>query len=198
MSDNKIILASGSRARQEMLRNADIFFDIKPADLDEETILQRMQGEGASPKNMALNLAQEKAVRISLDHPNQYIIGSDQILSMNNAIYSKAKNVQEARDRLFEFQGQDHFLTSAVCVVQDGKILWSAVDGATLKMKSLDDQAIDAYIEKAGDALTSCVGCYALESVGIRLFKEIEGNYFTILGMPLLPLLNFLDEAGAL
>lgn len=198
MSNNKIILASGSSARQEMLRNAGVCFDVVPADIDEETILQQMQGEGATPQDISLKLAQEKALCVSQDYPDQYVIGSDQVLSMNDTLYSKAKDKKEAHKRLLQFQGQDHYLTSAVCVLQAGNILWSGVDTAMLKMKVINSQAIDKYIEEAGDVVTSCVGCYALESIGVRLFKEIKGDYFTILGMPFLPLLNFLDQKGVL
>ena len=195
---SRIILASKSEARKEMLKNAGIDFKTTPANLDEETILKSMQKEGASSGNIALRLAKEKATHVSKNHPEKYIIGSDQVLSMDDNIYSKAKNEEEAKERLFEFQGQDHFLTSAVCVVRDGQDIWHKTDAACLKMKAMNRQDIDKYSKIAGKALTDCVGCYALESVGIRLFENIRGDYFTILGMPLLPLLGFLDQEGLL
>lgn len=179
-----------------MMRNAGVEFDAMPADIDEEKIVKKMQEDGANSGNIALCLAREKAFEISKKNPNQYIIGSDQILSMDDKIYSKAKNKKEAQERLLEFQGKDHFLTSAVCVAKDGKDLWHKTDAAALRVKPMDSQVIDKYIEIAGDDVTCCVGCYALEGVGVSLFEDIRGDYFTILGMPLLPLLNFLRKKG--
>ena len=195
---SKIILASKSEARKEMLSNAGIDFETIPADLDEETILKKMQKEDASSGNIALRLAKEKAIHVSKNNSEKYIIGSDQVLSMSDRIYSKAKNEEEAKERLLEFQGQTHFLTSAVCVVKNGQDIWHKTDAASLKMKVMDRQDIDKYSKISGKALTDCVGCYALESVGIRLFENIRGDYFTILGMPLLPLLGFFDQEGLL
>lgn len=193
-----LILASKSKARQDMLRNAGVNFKSLPADLNEEATIQELEKEGASSGNIALCLAKEKALNISKQNPQDYIIGSDQVLSMNDKIYSKARNKQEAIERLMDFQGNTHFLTSAVCVAKGGDILWNKTDAVSLKMKPLNRQDIEKYSEIAGDALTSCVGCYAIEGVGIQLFSEIRGDYFTILGMPLLPLLNYLGDEGVL
>lgn len=189
-----LILASKSRARQEMLNNAGVSYEAMPAHIDEEKIIEQLQETGASSSNIALQLAKEKAIEISKTNEGKYIIGSDQVLSMDDIIYSKAKNVEEAKERLSVFQGKEHFLTSAVCVVKDGVDLWHKVDAASLKMKPLSSQDIEKYSKIAGDDLIECVGCYALEGAGIRLFADIRGDFFTILGMPLLPLLNFLDK----
>ena len=194
----KIILASKSRARKTMLENAGIDFDCLPADIDEEKIIEELTSSGASSGNIALNLAREKAMVISKKNPEKIIIGSDQVLSMNDKVYSKVENKEEAKIRLMEFQGREHYLTSAVCAVKNGENLWHKTDVAALKMKALDDRAIDKYIEIAGDDLVSCVGCYAVEGVGIRLFESIRGDFFTIMGMPLLPLLKFLDNEKVL
>jgi septum formation protein len=193
-----LILASKSKSRQDMLSNAGICFKSLPADLNEENIIEKLEKEGASSGNISLCLAKEKALYISKQNLQEYVIGSDQVLSMNEKIYSKAKNKQEAIERLMEFQGKEHFLTSAVCVAKGGEVLWHKTDAVALKMKSLNLQDIEKYSEIAGDTLTSCVGCYAIEGAGIRLFSEIRGDYFTILGMPLLPLLNYLDGEGTL
>lgn len=195
---SKIILASGSAARQSMLKNAGLEFNITPADIDEEKIISTLQETGASASNIALTLAQEKARAISLQNNEAYVIGSDQLLSMDDVFFSKAKNRAEARQRLESFAGNEHFLTSAVCVMKGGQDIWHKVDAAALQMKPLSAQALDKYIEIAGDTLTHCVGCYALEGAGIRLFRSIRGDYFTILGMPLLPLLNFLEGEGVI
>jgi len=193
-----IILASGSKARQTMLINAGLSFDIKPAGINEDIITKELVADGASSGNIALRLAREKAKKISQEIPDKYIIGSDQVLSMEDKIYSKAKDKKEALERLKNFQGNEHFLTSAVCVFRAGEDLWHKTDAAALKMKPLSIQDIEKYSTIAGNNLTDCVGCYALESVGVRLFESIRGDFFTILGMPLLPLLNYLDSEGLL
>jgi len=191
---SKIILASKSVARQSMLRNAGIEFKSVPANIDEEKI----QNQGGDPSDVAEILGQQKALHVSKEKSNCYIIGSDQVLSMDNKIYSKAKNETQARDRLKEFMGQAHHLHSSVSIVKNSEILFTHTATATLTMKGLSDDALDDYINTAGDVLTQCVGCYAIEGHGIRLFKEIKGDFFTIMGMPLLPLLNFLDSEGAI
>ena len=196
MTDTPIILASSSQARQTMLKNAGMIFDIKPANINEEKILYESEIKKVS--DMALRLSEEKALFVSKHNKEKYIIGSDQILSLENEIFSKAKTKSEVKERLIDFSGKSHFLTSAVCVVRDEKVIWRYADQAELKMKSINEEFIDQYIEEAGDDVYNCVGCYALESIGVRLFQEIKGDYFTILGMPLLPLLNFLEKEGAL
>lgn len=193
-----LILASKSAARQSMLKNAGVDFQAMPADLDEEKIIQDLEEQGASATNICLSLAKEKALHISAQHNEKYIIGSDQVLTLNDKIYSKAGSRDEAIERLLELQGKEHFLTSAVCVAQNNKILWHKTDAVALKMKPMSREQIKGYADKAGDVLTSCVGAYAIEGLGIRLFENIRGDYFTIMGMPLLPLLNYLGEEGAI
>lgn len=193
-----LILASKSKARISMLENAGVEFTSIPADLDEENIIAELEKEGASATNIARRLSEEKALKISNEKSEDYIIGSDQVLSMDEKIYSKAQTVEEAKERLMEFQGKEHYLTSGVCVAKGGEVLWQKTDAAALKMKRMNSQAIDKYSKIAGNALTSCVGCYAIEGAGIRLFDDIRGDYFTILGMPLLPLIKFLESEGAL
>jgi septum formation protein len=187
-----LILASKSAARQAMLQNAGIEFDSVPADIDEEKI----QLAGGDPGDISKRLADEKALYVSKDNNNSYIIGSDQVLSMNNKIYAKAKDIAEAKERLAEFSGQSHILYSSVSVAKEGKILFCHTNSATLIMKELSADKINDYCAKAGDVLTRCVGCYAIEGHGIRLFKAIDGDYFTILGMPLLPLISYLETEG--
>ncbi len=177
-----------------MLSNAGYSYDCKPADIDEEAIIEKLEKEKL--EKIPLILAQEKAKFISSKNKEKYIIGSDQVLIFKNKIYSKAKNKNEAIERLKVFSNQAHLLISAVSVFKDGKEIFNFTDQAELKMKKLDDEFIEEYCNKAGDNLTNCVGCYALESVGVRLFEEIKGDYFTILGMPLLPLVKFFDSEG--
>lgn len=189
-----LTLASGSLARQNMLREAGYEFDIIPADIDEEKTIRNIENKDI--KNTSMILAKEKAKIISSKRLDNYIIGSDQVLIMGNKLYSKAKTVDEAKNRINEFQGKMHKLISAVSVYKNNEEIFSYVDGATLTMRGLSFQEINSYCDRAGDILTSCVGCYALENLGLRLFQRIDGDYFTILGMPLLPLSNFLDSEG--
>lgn len=191
---SNIILASQSAARRAMLYQAGVEFNTIPADLEEESFHDTHKNAA----DLSLILAQEKARYVSKENKNHYIIGSDQVLEMNNIIFSKAKNKQEAIERLKEFSGQTHILHSSVAVIKNGKILFTHTDAVQMVMKNLSDEQLNNYVEQAGDALTSCVGCYAIEAAGIRLFKEIKGDYFTILGMPLLPLLNYLEREGAI
>lgn len=198
MSKPQIILASGSKARQQMLKNAGVSFDVMPAGIDEESIMAELIAQNASSGNISLTLAREKAKTVSSENSDSYVIGSDQVLSMDDVIYSKAKTTEEAKARLQSFEGKEHFLTSAVCVFKDGEDLWHKTDAAALKMKSLSGQDIEKYTEIASSDLTDCVGCYAIEGAGIRLFEQVRGDFFTILGMPLIPLLNYLDAEGLL
>ena len=193
-----LILASKSVARQSMLKNTSVEFQAIPAELNEEKIIQDLEEHGASATNICLSLAKEKALYISAQHNKSYIIGSDQVLTLDDKIYSKAQNKEEAIDRLLELQGKEHFLTSAVCVAKNNEILWHKTDAVALRMKKMDRVEIENYADKAGEILTSCVGAYAIEGLGIRLFDDIRGDYFTIMGMPLLPLLNYLGEEGAI
>ncbi len=193
-----LILASQSAARQSMLKNACVEYTAMPADLDEEKIIKDLLNEGASSSQIATELAKQKALFISKDNTDDYIIGSDQVLSMDEQIYSKTKTKEEAIERLLEFQGKEHFLTSSVAVAKDNEILWHKTDAVALKMKPMSRQDIEKYSELAGDTLTSCVGCYAIEGAGIRLFDDIRGDIFTIMGMPLLPLLKFLETESVI
>lgn len=185
-----LILASQSVARQNMLRGAGLSFETYPADIDEAI----HKNTDASPQDIARKLAEEKALAVSQKFPNALIIGSDQILEFQGKLLTKAKNQEEARTKLEMLRGKTHHLYSAVAVVQNGKVLWGDVQGAFLTMHNFSDLFLQAYLKKAGEALTRSVGAYELESLGAQLFESIEGDYFTILGMPLLSLLTYLRE----
>lgn len=181
-----------------MLRAAGLSFESLPADIDEDSITAQMLQQNESPKAIASALACQKAQHISQQNPAAFVIGSDQILECDGQLLSKAANAEEAATKLRHLSGRDHSLISAVCVIQDGTILWQDTDCATLTMRDLSDADIAAYTTKAGEALTRSVGAYEIESLGAWLFDRIEGDYFTILGMPLLKLLRYLqDEQGA-
>jgi len=191
-----MILASGSASRRMMLENAGFIFNTIPADIDERSVIEKDKTR-PPVQDHAMILAQAKALFVSKKYPDKMVIGSDQTLIMDQKIYHKANNTNEAIDRLKEFSGKTHQLISAVAIAYKGEIIFSTQDTAHLTMRALTDADIQNYISQAGNCLTSCVGCYAIEGIGIRLFEKISGDYFTILGMPLLPLINFLQDKGA-
>ncbi|HOO82098.1 MAG TPA: Maf family nucleotide pyrophosphatase [Alphaproteobacteria bacterium] len=189
-----LILASQSKARQDMLHAAGLDFEISSADLDENAIMIAARQDGKNPDEIAELLATEKARSVSAQTPGTLVIGSDQVLECEGQMLSKAANQNEAREKLKSLRGKTHCLISAVSVVQNEKILWKTVQSAELTMHDFDDNFLQQYMECAGEALTRSVGAYELESLGAQLFDKIEGDYFTILGMPLLPLLKYLRE----
>ena len=186
---SSIILASKSLARQNMLASAGVQFLAMPADIDEDQY--KVSG---TQNDMALDIAKHKALHIAQENPTSLVIGADQILVLDDEIFSKAKSKEEAHNKLKKLRGRTHSLISSVCIVRDHKVLWSCTDEAHLKMRDFDDLFLERYIEKAGQALTRSVGSYELESMGSWLFDRIEGDFFTILGMPLLPLLAYLND----
>ena len=191
-----MILASQSRARQMLLANAGIFFEAVPADIDERA-LQENSGLSA-PGEIAGLLAREKACFVSSKNPSRYVIGADQTLALGNRLFSKPAGRAQAADQLRLLAGHTHELHSAVAVARDGNILFSDVSLARLTMRALSGAQIRAYLDEAGEAVTSSVGAYQLEGQGVHLFERIEGDHFTILGLPLLPLLAFLRGEGLL
>jgi septum formation protein len=191
-----LILASQSRARQMLLGNAGISFEAIPADIDERA-LQKNSGLSA-PGEIAGLLAREKALFVSSKNPGRYVVGADQTLALGNRLFSKPAGRAQAADQLRLLAGGTHELHSAVVVAHDGKILFSEVSIARMTMRQLSGEEIRNYLDTAGDAVTTSVGAYQLEGLGVHLFERIEGNHFTILGLPLLPLLAFLRGQGLL
>jgi septum formation protein len=185
-----LILASQSRARQMLLANAGIEFEAVPADIDERAVQQ--SSRLASPGEIAALLAREKALSVSMRHPGQYIVGADQTLALGPRLFSKPGGRTQAAEQLRALSGDRHELHSAVAVARDGKILFEIVSIAEMTMRRLGEAEIEAYLNEAGEAVTSSVGAYQLEGLGVHLFERIEGDHFTILGLPLLQLLAFL------
>ena len=185
-----LILASQSLARRELLANAGITFDAMPADIDERGIQQKSGLK--APGEIAALLAERKAAFISLRHPGRYVLGADQILALGDRMFSKPAGREQAAEQLAILAGRTHELHSALAVVCDGATLFSNVSVAHMTMRKLDGTAINAYLDAAGDKVTTSVGAYQLEGLGVHLFELIEGDHFTILGQPLLPLLSFL------
>jgi septum formation protein len=191
-----LILASQSRARQMLLANAGISFDAVPADIDERA-LQKNSGL-AAPGEIAGLLAREKACFVSSTNPGRFVVGADQTLALGNRLFSKPAGRAQAADQLRLLAGGTHELHSAVAVARDGKIVFSDVSVARMTMRRLDERATEAYLDQAGQAVTTSVGAYQLEGLGVHLFERIEGDHFTILGLPLLPLLAFMRGEGLL
>ena len=185
-----LILASQSRARQALLTNAGIGFEAVTAEIDERAV-QQASGLSA-PGEIASLLAREKALSVSARQPGKFVIGADQTLALGERLFSKPAGRAQAAEQLRALAGRSHELHSAVAVARDGEILFEAVAIAGMTMRRLGEAEIDVYLDEAGDAVTSSVGAYQLEGLGVHLFERIEGDHFTILGLPLLPLLAFL------
>ncbi len=176
------------------MRSAKVEFAALPANLDERAIEQSSRLADAAA--VAALLAKEKALYVGRTHPGAYVIGADQTLALGAKVFSKADNRAQAREQLKALSGQTHELHSAVAVVKNEKVLFESVSAARMTMRPLNDAQLNAYLDLAGNAVTASVGGYQLEGAGVHLFERIEGDYFTILGLPLLPLLNFLRGLG--
>jgi len=191
-----LILASQSRARQTLLANAGIDFEAVPADIDEREI---QQASGLStPGDIAALLARRKALSVSLRQPGRFVVGADQTLARGLRLFAKPAGRAQAAEQLRALAGGSHELHSAVAVARDGEILFEGVFIARMTMRQLGEPEISAYLDAAGEAVTTSVGAYQLEGLGVHLFERIEGDHFTILGLPLLPLLAFLRSEGLL
>src|SRR6201985_1681707 len=184
-----LILASQSRARQALLTNAGIAFEAVPAGIDEREI-QRASGL-VTPGAIASHLAQQKALWVSTRQPGRIVVGADQTLALAQRLFSKPAGRAQAAEQLRALAGNSHELHSAVAVARDGKIVFETTSVARMTMRRLTATDIEAYLDEAGEAVTSSVGAYQLEGLGIHLFERIDGDHFTILGLPLLPLLAY-------
>lgn len=187
-----IILASASQSRAALLRQLGLDFTIAAADVDEDSIKAAMISEDAAHGDIAATLADRKAGRISEKYPDDLVIGADQILTAHGVLYSKPVDLADARRQLQALSGQEHALVTAVSVARGGKIIWRHRETAHLMMRPLSQTFIDHYLASMGTAATSTVGCYQLEKQGPLLFDRISGDYYAILGLPLLPLLELL------
>ncbi len=185
-----LILASQSRARKMLLANAGFSFEAIPADIDERGVQQA--SELSSPGEIAKLLAREKAVWVSARKAGQYVIGADQTLALGTRLFNKPDGRAAAAGQLRILAGQTHELHSAIAVALDGKIVFETVAVARMSMRPLSGEEIRLYLDEAGEAVTTSVGAYQLEGLGVHLFERIEGDHFTILGLPLFPLLDFL------
>jgi septum formation protein len=189
-SESPLILASQSGARKMLLANAGLEFKAITADIDERGI--QAASKLSNPREIALLLAREKAKAVSAHHPGSYVIGADQTLALGDRLFNKPAGRPQAMAQLRDLAGNSHELNSAVAVARDGKIVFEDVSVARMTMRRMSEVELSAYLDAAGDAVTTSVGAYQLEGLGVHLFERIEGDHFTILGLPLLPLLAFL------
>jgi septum formation protein len=197
LSATPIILASKSAARRAVLTGAGVPFQVQVAGVDEDAVKTSLLAQGASPRDIADALAELKAIRVSQKTPG-LVIGSDQTLEFEGRLYDKAINLAEARERLKAMRGKPHKLHSAVVVAKDGAPIWREIVSATLTMRDFSDAFLDDYLEREGDEALGSVGVYRLEALGAQLFSKIEGDYFAILGLPLMGLMDLLRRHGAL
>ena len=192
-----VILASKSAARRAVLDGAGVSYEALVAGVDEDAVKASLLAEGAGPRDIADALAELKAIRVSHGR-REFVIGSDQTLDLDGQLYDKADSVEAARERLKLLRGKTHRLHSAVVVAKEGAPIWREVVTASLTMREFSDAFLEAYLASEGPHALGSVGCYRLEGPGAQLFSKIEGDYFAILGLPLLGLLDLLRRHGEL
>ncbi|MDH5798701.1 MAG: Maf family nucleotide pyrophosphatase [Paracoccaceae bacterium] len=197
-SRKNLILASGSAIRQEMLRNAGVEFHVATAKVDEAAIRAALLAERANPWDIADALAEAKARKVSAKEPEALVIGCDQVLDFGGEIISKPRDREELREHLERLSGQRHRLLSAVVIYEDGQPVWRHVGVVRLQMREISAGYLNEYLERNTENLMYSAGGYQLESEGVRLFAKIEGDYFTVLGLPLVELLGYLTARGVI
>ncbi|MCX8293299.1 Maf-like protein [Phyllobacterium sp. 0TCS1.6A] len=193
-----IILASKSPFRALLLKNAGVEFTGQSANIDERAVEAPLYDSGASPEDVALVLAEAKALDVSESNPGALVIGSDQTLSLDDEVLHKPADMEAARLQLLKLSGKTHHLNSAVVIARDGQTLWRHVAVARMTLRELDPGFIGRHLSRVGEIALQSVGAYQYEGEGVQLFKSVEGDYFTIVGLPLLPLLAELRELGAI
>lgn len=192
----RLILASKSAARRAMLGEAGVSFAVQVADVDEDAV--KAVHDPADAAGLAVELARVKALAVSRHDADAWVLGADQTLSFDGGLVSKAGSLGEARARLRAMRGRTHQLHSGAALAHKGQVVWSGVDTATMRVRDFSDAFLDAYLATEGEGLLACVGAYRLEGMGAQLFEAVEGDYFTVLGLPLWPVLAELRRAGVL
>ena len=193
-----LILASASASRAALLRNAGLTVEAIPAGVDEESVRQSMRHEGGSAADAARMLAELKARRVARTRGEALVVGADQMLECDGDWYEKPETLADARRQLQQLRGRTHTLVTAAVVARNDAIIWSHIESATLAMRPFSDAFLESYLDRAGAEVLETVGCYRLEGAGAQLFSRVDGDFFTILGLPLLPLLDFLRGHGIL
>lgn len=196
MSGERLILASKSAARRTMLEGAGVPLAVHVADVDEGELKARH--DPADAAGLSVELARAKALAVSRHDADAWVLGADQTLAFEGGLVSKAPSLKAARDRLTAMRGKTHHLHSGAALARNGQIVWSGVDTAEMRVRDFSDAFLDAYLAAEGDGLLACVGSYRLEGMGSQLFESIDGDYFTVLGLPLWPVLTELRRAGVL
>lgn len=194
----RIVLASGSRFRKAMLEGAGVGVDVMPAEIDERVVEKTLEGTGASPEEVAQVLAEAKALDVSGKQPGRLVLGCDQTLSLGEELFHKPADMEAARRHLLKLSGKTHQLNSAAVLARDGQAIWRHVGVARLTMRDLEPAFIGRHLARVGANALNSVGAYQVEGEGIQLFEKIEGDHFTIVGLPLMPLLKELRELGAI
>ncbi|MBX4907484.1 MULTISPECIES: Maf-like protein [Rhizobium] len=194
----KLILASSSPFRRMLMENAGLSFEAHPAEIDERAVEAPLEKAAAKPDTVACILAKAKAEDVSTRFPESLVIGSDQTMSLGDRVFHKPKDMADAANHLRALSGTTHRLNSAIAIVRGGAVLWEYVGHAELTMRPLTEDFIARHLARVGERALSSVGAYQLEGEGIQLFEKIEGDYFTILGLPMLPLLRKLREFGTI
>ncbi len=190
----RLILASKSAARRAVLTDAGVPFTVQVADVDEDAL----KTPGVDPVELAVELARAKALAVSRHDAEAWVLGADQTLAFDGGLISKAPTLATARERLIAMRGRTHQLHSGAALARNGQVVWSGVDTVEMKMRDFSDAFLDAYLAAEGAALLACVGSYRLEGLGSQLFEAVEGDYFTVLGLPLWPVLAELRRAGVI
>ncbi len=192
----RVVLASASATRQDVLRNAGLSFEILPANIDEDSVKKKMRADGCSVKDAAQRLSDLKAQKVSEQTREAFVVGADQMLESDGRWFDKPRNVRDARDQLMNLRGGKHRLFSSVSVALNGGVLFLHGECSLMTMRYFSDRFIASYLESENENVCQSVGGYKLEGRGIQLFANVEGGYFDILGLPLLPLLAFLRTQG--
>lgn len=193
-----VVLASASPFRRKMLEDAGVAVETARPGIDERAVEAAVEGSGITPEELAAILAEAKARDVSERMPGRLVVGADQTLSLGDEVLHKARDMEEARRRLLALSGRTHQLNSAAVLARDGQVLWRHVGVARLTMRPLDPAFVGRHLSRVGDGVLGSVGAYQIEGEGIQLFERIEGDHFTIVGLPLLPLLAKLRELGAI
>jgi septum formation protein len=194
----RLVLASGSRFRKAMLEAAGVDIDVVPAEIDERAVEETLGGTGAAPEDVAQVLAEAKALDVSGRQPGRLVLGCDQTLSLGEELFHKPEDMEAARRHLLKLSGKTHQLNSAAVLARNGETIWRHVGIARLTMRQLDPGFVGRHLARVGPVALNSVGAYQIEGEGIQLFEKIEGDHFTIVGLPLMPLLKELRDLGAI
>ena len=191
-----LVLASGSEIRASLLAKAQVPFRVQTAPVDEEMIKAALLAENLRPRDISDALAEAKANRIAVKTPDDFVLGCDQVLELDGELMSKPRDITEAADHLRRLSGKTHRLYSAAVIFHEARPIWRFIGEARLTMRPLSEGYIDDYLSRNWPEVSYCVGCYQIEAEGSRLFSRIDGDYHAILGLPLFPLLTFLNDRG--